>query len=153
MTRECITHHYACDCREVKFAELEAENRALREALGLLYKNTQAYRVFCSAECLGNCGLCKARSFAEQALANTPEQDRLADESAAGMLEMSRQPETRYMREALQDYIGLANVTSGFVRLMPEHQLYESVRQDVLCYLNKVNNPKQALADTPEENN
>jgi hypothetical protein len=25
MTRECITHHHACDCREVKFAELERE--------------------------------------------------------------------------------------------------------------------------------
>ena len=33
MTRECITHHYACDCREAKFAQIEAENKKLREAL------------------------------------------------------------------------------------------------------------------------
>ena len=25
MTRQCITHHYACDCREVKFAEMERD--------------------------------------------------------------------------------------------------------------------------------
>ena len=25
MTRECVTHHHACDCREAKFKELEAE--------------------------------------------------------------------------------------------------------------------------------
>ena len=31
--RECITHHYACDCREAKFAHLEAENKVLREAM------------------------------------------------------------------------------------------------------------------------
>lgn len=24
--KECTTHHYACDCREAKFAELESEN-------------------------------------------------------------------------------------------------------------------------------
>ena len=28
MTR-CTTHHHACDCREAKFAELEAENKVL----------------------------------------------------------------------------------------------------------------------------
>ena len=26
MTKECTTHHHACDCREAKFKELEAEN-------------------------------------------------------------------------------------------------------------------------------
>ncbi|NBW08453.1 MAG: hypothetical protein EBR82_10530 [Caulobacteraceae bacterium] len=26
----CITHHYACDCREAKFAELERENAGLK---------------------------------------------------------------------------------------------------------------------------
>ena len=25
MTRQCITHHYACDCREAKFAEMEKD--------------------------------------------------------------------------------------------------------------------------------
>ena len=33
MSKECITHHFACDCREEKFKELELENAALREAL------------------------------------------------------------------------------------------------------------------------
>jgi len=32
MSRQCITHHHACDCRERKFAELEAENKRLTEA-------------------------------------------------------------------------------------------------------------------------
>lgn len=38
--RECITHHYACDCREAKFKEtterlqrLEAENAALKQQI------------------------------------------------------------------------------------------------------------------------
>ena len=30
MSKNCVTHHFACDCREQKFAELEAENAALR---------------------------------------------------------------------------------------------------------------------------
>ncbi len=33
MSKECTTHHHACDCREEKFKELEQENAALREAL------------------------------------------------------------------------------------------------------------------------
>ena len=31
MSKECVTHHHACDCREAKFAELEAELSALQE--------------------------------------------------------------------------------------------------------------------------
>jgi len=31
MSKECVTHHYACDCREAKFAELEAENALLAD--------------------------------------------------------------------------------------------------------------------------
>jgi len=31
--RECTTHHHACDCREAKFAALEAENERLRRIL------------------------------------------------------------------------------------------------------------------------
>ena len=31
MSKECTTHHFACDCREEKFKELERENAALRE--------------------------------------------------------------------------------------------------------------------------
>jgi hypothetical protein len=27
----CTTHHYACECREAKFAALERENAALRK--------------------------------------------------------------------------------------------------------------------------
>jgi len=30
MSKECTTHHFACDCREEKFKELERENAALR---------------------------------------------------------------------------------------------------------------------------
>ena len=33
MSKECTTHHFACDCREEKFKQLEQENAALREAL------------------------------------------------------------------------------------------------------------------------
>lgn len=29
MTRQCITHYYACDCREAKFAEMEKAARKL----------------------------------------------------------------------------------------------------------------------------
>ena len=32
MSKECTTHHHACDCREAKFKELEQENAALRAA-------------------------------------------------------------------------------------------------------------------------
>lgn len=31
--RPCTTHHHACDCREAKFAALEAENATLRNQL------------------------------------------------------------------------------------------------------------------------
>jgi len=31
--RNCVTHHFACDCREDKFKKLEEENKKLREAL------------------------------------------------------------------------------------------------------------------------
>lgn len=30
MSKECVTHHFACDCREEKFKQLEQENAALR---------------------------------------------------------------------------------------------------------------------------
>ena len=30
--RECVTHHYACDCREDYFREVVAENLAFRKA-------------------------------------------------------------------------------------------------------------------------
>ncbi len=33
MSKECTTHHHACDCREAKFKELERENAALRSEL------------------------------------------------------------------------------------------------------------------------
>jgi len=36
MSKQCVTHHFACDCREQKFKGLERENAALREALGSL---------------------------------------------------------------------------------------------------------------------
>ena len=31
---QCVTHSYACDCREEHFTELEAENAKLKNALG-----------------------------------------------------------------------------------------------------------------------
>ena len=31
MSKECTTHHHACDCREEKFKQLEQENAKLRE--------------------------------------------------------------------------------------------------------------------------
>lgn len=30
MSKQCVTHHFACDCREEKFKQLEQENAALR---------------------------------------------------------------------------------------------------------------------------
>ena len=30
MSKECTTHHFACDCREEKFKQIERENAALR---------------------------------------------------------------------------------------------------------------------------
>ena len=33
MSKTCVSHHHACDCREKKFRELEAESQKLREAL------------------------------------------------------------------------------------------------------------------------
>lgn len=32
-SKNCVTHHFACDCREEKFKQLEQENAALRDAL------------------------------------------------------------------------------------------------------------------------
>ena len=31
--KNCTTHHYACDCREAKFAEIARYNETLREDL------------------------------------------------------------------------------------------------------------------------
>ena len=36
MSKECTTHHHACDCREEKFKQLEQENAALRELTSTL---------------------------------------------------------------------------------------------------------------------
>ena len=33
MSKECTTHHHACDCREEKFKELERENKQLRQTV------------------------------------------------------------------------------------------------------------------------
>ena len=30
MSRECTSHHYACDCREAMFAQIRADNEKLR---------------------------------------------------------------------------------------------------------------------------
>jgi hypothetical protein len=34
--RGCVTHHYACDCREAKFSRMEAENAKLRREVECL---------------------------------------------------------------------------------------------------------------------
>ncbi len=34
--RNCVTHHYACDCREENFTKIEKENRELKEQLAKL---------------------------------------------------------------------------------------------------------------------
>ena len=39
MSKECTTHHHACDCREAKFRKLERENAALREAKDAYFKH------------------------------------------------------------------------------------------------------------------
>jgi len=39
--KECITHHFACDCREAKFTALEAENTALRKRVAELEEALQ----------------------------------------------------------------------------------------------------------------
>ena len=36
MSKECTTHHHACDCREEKFKQREQENAALRELTSTL---------------------------------------------------------------------------------------------------------------------
>ena len=35
MSKECVTHHFACDCREEKFKQIEQENAALNHALNI----------------------------------------------------------------------------------------------------------------------
>ena len=39
MSKQCTTHHHACDCREEKFKQLEQENAALREAKDAYFKH------------------------------------------------------------------------------------------------------------------
>ena len=39
MSKQCVTHHFACDCREAKLKELEQENAALREAKDAYFKH------------------------------------------------------------------------------------------------------------------
>ena len=49
MSKECTTHHHACDCREAKFKELERENAELRadkERLDWVIKDSY-YHFYC----------------------------------------------------------------------------------------------------------
>jgi predicted nuclease with TOPRIM domain len=39
--RECVTHHYACDCRERRFEQLEKDNCKLAEENRRLYKSIE----------------------------------------------------------------------------------------------------------------
>ena len=38
MNQRCTTHHHACDCREDRFAELEANVKELRECLQIAFR-------------------------------------------------------------------------------------------------------------------
>ena len=53
MSKQCITHHYACDCREEEFAKMEQDNKRLREALEYaqkrLAKQGQEYEIIDNA--------------------------------------------------------------------------------------------------------
>lgn len=46
-TKNCVTHSFACDCREEKFRKLEEENEILREAVrhyaGVPFKTNDIY--------------------------------------------------------------------------------------------------------------
>jgi len=39
MSKQCTTHHFACECREEKFKQLEQENAELREAKDAYFKH------------------------------------------------------------------------------------------------------------------
>ena len=52
--RQCVTHHYACDCREEKFKKLEAENKRLREALNQMDNNAFVIRLTCEQALKGD---------------------------------------------------------------------------------------------------
>lgn len=45
VSRECITHHFACDCRERKFADVERENAALRDAAVIIRNALEEYNL------------------------------------------------------------------------------------------------------------
>lgn len=40
----CTTHHLACDCREAKFAAIEAERDAMKARLAEIREAFEAYR-------------------------------------------------------------------------------------------------------------
>jgi hypothetical protein len=44
MSKECTTHHHACDCREEKFRQLERENAALRAEVKVTRQNYETYK-------------------------------------------------------------------------------------------------------------
>ena len=44
MSKECTTHHHACDCREAKFRKLERENAALRAEVKVTRQNWEDYK-------------------------------------------------------------------------------------------------------------
>src|SRR5690606_10853646 len=54
MTRPCVTHHQACDCREARFREIEAENERLASRLGALQKAIEADLSDAKAVCGGD---------------------------------------------------------------------------------------------------
>ena len=45
MSRQCTTHHHACDCREEKFKQTEAENKRLREGIERITESDNPYNV------------------------------------------------------------------------------------------------------------
>lgn len=49
MSKQCVTHHFACDCREQKFKGLERENAAL--ARWIVYHSDHTSGDHACAEC------------------------------------------------------------------------------------------------------
>ena len=67
-----------------------------------------------------------------------PKQIEILSKSIASLIEQEVLKASIERDMEMQDYYGLANVVCGFVDLKPEHPLYESIRQDVLHYLDRL---------------
>mgnify|MGYP003346023623 CR=1 FL=1 len=66
--QNCTTHHYACECREAKFAEIARDNETLREDLDNAHNTIRGMEVKLERIDLGNISL--RDWFAGQALSS-----------------------------------------------------------------------------------